>query len=174
MTSQRKMRANRQNARASTGPKTASGKARASANARQHGLATPTALDDDLEWHADRFVREVTASCHGDDPRLMELARQIATSEAKLLRVRQERHQLLRKWPETSEGRAGLNSLSKVTAGQLLEDMSLQMERLDRYERRALSKRDKAIELFNAVLSIVTFRAGTGEKASFYDDHSGG
>lgn len=41
MSSERRSRANRQNARASTGPRTAAGKARSSRNARTHGLNTP-------------------------------------------------------------------------------------------------------------------------------------
>ena len=43
MTSARKLEANRRNARASTGPRTAAGKARAAQNARRHGLSLAAA-----------------------------------------------------------------------------------------------------------------------------------
>ena len=41
MASPRKIRANRANARASTGPKTAQGRARTARNALRHGLSVP-------------------------------------------------------------------------------------------------------------------------------------
>jgi hypothetical protein len=45
MASPAKIAANRRNARRSTGPRSAAGKARARRNAFRHGLATPASLD---------------------------------------------------------------------------------------------------------------------------------
>ncbi len=45
MTSEAKRAANRANAKKSTGPRSPAGKARASQNARRHGLSRPTAAD---------------------------------------------------------------------------------------------------------------------------------
>ena len=45
MTSERKIRANRENARASTGPKTMQGRARAAQNHFRHGLSIPVHSD---------------------------------------------------------------------------------------------------------------------------------
>ena len=55
MTSDRRQRANRANAKSSTGPKTAAGKARAAQNAFRHGLNVPV-LSDHL------FAPEVEAT----------------------------------------------------------------------------------------------------------------
>ena len=45
MTSDRQQRANRANAKSSTGPKTAAGKARSAQNAFRHGLNVPVRSD---------------------------------------------------------------------------------------------------------------------------------
>lgn len=56
--SERKARANRANAQASTGPRTAAGKARSRHNARKHGLTTPP---DAVQ--VARMARLLTADC---------------------------------------------------------------------------------------------------------------
>src|SRR5207302_8118385 len=48
VTSERKLAANRRNARASTWPRTVAGKARVARNARRHGLTVPIAADPAL------------------------------------------------------------------------------------------------------------------------------
>jgi hypothetical protein len=60
VTSARKIRANRANARASSGPKTAAGKAHSAQNAFRHGFNVPIFLDptlaSDVEALAQRIV----------------------------------------------------------------------------------------------------------------------
>jgi hypothetical protein len=62
MTTARQIEANRANARLSTGPRTERGKARASRNARRHGLSVPVLADSRLakqvEDLAHRIVEE--------------------------------------------------------------------------------------------------------------------
>ena len=86
MTSARKLRANRANARASSGPKTAAGKAQSAQNAFRHGFNVPICLDpalaSDVEALAQRIVGE------GADADVLEPARRIAEAHIDLRRVR--------------------------------------------------------------------------------------
>lgn len=86
-------RKTRINARASTGPKSESGKARASGNARQHGLSVPAVLDPSLA----KEIKELASKFVEPDasPHRHELALTIAAAQVDLLRVRQFRHQML-------------------------------------------------------------------------------
>ncbi len=93
MTSARKMRANRANARASTGPKTARGRAHAAQNAFRHGLSLPVCSDPALSEEVEALAREIA----GTDGRaeIRELARRAAEAQIDLRRVRSARHRLL-------------------------------------------------------------------------------
>ncbi len=51
MTTQRQLKANRANAKKSTGPRSAAGRARTSGNARRHGLTAPLPWKDVLRWY---------------------------------------------------------------------------------------------------------------------------
>src|SRR2546429_2861300 len=62
VTSERKSAANRRNARASTGPKTAAGKARVARNARRHGLNVPLAADPALSREVEALAQAI---CRG-------------------------------------------------------------------------------------------------------------
>jgi hypothetical protein len=55
VTSPAKIRANRQNARRSTGPRSASGRRRVAKNALRHGLAVPVALHPAANEAAERL-----------------------------------------------------------------------------------------------------------------------
>ena len=59
MTSQRKIEANRKNARASTGPKSKEGRERSARNARRHGLAVPIWGDPKAAADAAKLAREI-------------------------------------------------------------------------------------------------------------------
>src|SRR5258708_36082051 len=65
VTSERKSAANRRNARASTGPKTAAGKARVARNARRHGLNVPIAADPALEREVEVLAPAICRSFAG-------------------------------------------------------------------------------------------------------------
>jgi hypothetical protein len=54
MTTERKIEANRKNAKRNTGPRTALGKVRARHNALRHGLAVSIASDPELSAEAGR------------------------------------------------------------------------------------------------------------------------
>jgi hypothetical protein len=62
VTSERKIRANRANARASTGPKTARGRSHASRNALRHALSLPVSSDSVLSEEVEALAREIAGT----------------------------------------------------------------------------------------------------------------
>src|SRR5262245_3779508 len=92
MTSERRLRANRANARASTGPQSATGKKRASQNARRHGLSLSVGLDPILSERAKSLAREIAGE--GATSEILGLASRVADAEIDILRVRQARLEL--------------------------------------------------------------------------------
>jgi hypothetical protein len=122
--SRRKTDANRRNAQHSTGPRSVEGKARSAGNARKHGLAsTPT--DPAAVDFIERLTRVVVGDATDDGP-IADLARQIAAAEYDLLRIQRARLLLFERVAAAGEGAA-------------------ELEALDRYERRALSRRRRLI-----------------------------
>jgi hypothetical protein len=59
VTSERKIRANRANARASTGPKTAQGRARSARNAFRHALSLSVYSDSLVSEEVETLAREI-------------------------------------------------------------------------------------------------------------------
>jgi len=93
LTSERKIKANRANARISTGPKTRHGRARSAKNALRHGLSLPVQSDQALCEEVQALARQIAgrhASAH-----IQILARQVAEAQIDLRRIRYARHQLL-------------------------------------------------------------------------------
>jgi hypothetical protein len=76
LTSDRRQRANRANAKSSTGPKTAAGKARAAQNAFRHGLNVPVRSDPLLVAEIEAMARKISGPCC--DAETMDGARRIA------------------------------------------------------------------------------------------------
>ena len=96
MTSGRQLAANRANARRSTGPKTAAGKARSAGNARRHGLTAPPEMGALRAWY--RLILADPGASPDPlerDPR-RRAARNLAEAEAQLQRVRLAEEQYLR------------------------------------------------------------------------------
>jgi len=89
----RKAETNRANARASTGPKTAHGRASSAGNAFRHGLSIPVESDQVLCERTQALARQIAGS--DTSLHIQILARRIAEAQVDLLRVRSARHQLL-------------------------------------------------------------------------------
>src|SRR5262249_16224808 len=130
VTSARQIAANRRNARACTGPRTSSGKARASRNALRHGLTRSVRHDPQLARKIDALARTIAGREANAERR--EGADRIAAAEIELMRVRQARSELLAR---------------AATAPDLVRRLA----NLDRYERRARSRRRRAIRHFDDV-----------------------
>jgi hypothetical protein len=88
-----KTNSNRANARASTGPKTAQGKARSAANARRHGLSLPVLADPVLSEKVEALGQEIAGPDASSE--IQQVARRIAEAQIDLKRVRHARYKLL-------------------------------------------------------------------------------
>ena len=128
--------ANRANARKSTGPKTAAGKARVSRNARRHGLSRPLFCGGVFTPHVEALAREIAGE-NACGERLA-LTCNIAAAQLDLARIRIAKRDL--------QDAANFGS----TDAQHPCDWSAlsRLERLDRYEQRVFTRRRKAIREF--------------------------
>jgi hypothetical protein len=93
LTTDRKIKANRANAQASTGPQTAQGRARTAKNALRHALSLPVCSNPALSEEVETLAREIAGP--GANAQIQELACQAAEAEIDLRRVRYARYQLL-------------------------------------------------------------------------------
>jgi hypothetical protein len=151
MTSERKAQANRANARKSTGPTTPRGKVRAAGNARRLGSSLSVLADPVLSDQVAALTREIAGEA--SDGNSFELARRIAEAQIELQRVRQARHQFFADrlkslgYECSSKRASGPNSASPDPhefATILVQDFK-EIKAMDRYERRALSRRKFAV-----------------------------
>ena len=136
MTSPAKIRANRRNARRSTGPKSSAGKAIAARNSLRHGLTLPVLDDPSIARDIVELARCIETSVTGReaDPAGHALACHIAEAMIDLRRVRDA------KLPLTAAVHADPCDFRSL----------VQLSRLDRYERHALGRRKRAIWNFGA------------------------
>ena len=184
MTTELKIKANRENSRASTGPRTRYGRARAARNALRHGLSLPVGSDPVLSEQVEALAREIAG---GDaNAEIQECARRVAEAEIDLRRLRQARHQLLTcvLADPDYDGRANmrmklkslnsllrpgapdipLNAMANVWTSSLQGDDKLavilwreakRLQAFDRYETRALSRRKLAVQAFDTAIARV-------------------
>jgi hypothetical protein len=156
MTTARQVEANRVNARSSTGPRTKQGKARASRSARRHGLSIPVLADSGLSKDVENLTRKIV----GESPNPAQLgpARRFAEAQVDLTRIQHARHELLssglddhksvgvhKDMPAVSDKKSGAETFVVNLSNQMRT-----LKRLDRYERRALSRRKSATREFDA------------------------
>jgi hypothetical protein len=132
--------ANPRNAHYRAGPRTAKGKARSSHNALQHGLAAR------LPWTGatGRDIECLASVIAGPNPDACRLhfARIAAEAELELRRVRAVRLSWLAATMPADVGASHLGHQTQVPAARLPN-----LLRLDRYEQRALSRRNRALRL---------------------------
>jgi hypothetical protein len=179
LTSAAKVKANRANARSSTGPKTPQGRARAARNAHRHGLSLPLYFDPILSEEVEALACEIAGA--DANAKIRQHARRIAEAQIDLCRVRHARHQFLtdKLNDKYYDSRANerekvafichllgrnapdipLPALSKYLTSTpqgpekfaiILSQEAKHLLRMDRYEQRALSRRKFAIREFDA------------------------
>lgn len=178
MTNLRKRDANRQNASKSTGPKTELGKQRSARNAVRHGLSVSSLTDPC--WAPEAIALACSLVSDNASPVLRELAYKFAAAQIDLVRVSLARHQIVtemltdegfeparqrklreavfanqRYLPQGSFERL-MTALSGTPAGDektalVFCELTDKLIRLERYERRALSRRRHAMRAFSTV-----------------------
>ena len=170
MATERQIAANRRNAQKSTGPRSDAGKNRASRNAYRHGLSCGIASNAAYAKELDQRARKIAG-----DSKAVQHARAAAEGDLDLARARQAKAALIqRAFGALSSGAASrsmpepIRSLGAVLRGEatlletidpvptmLVQDPERLAEAvrrvlpdlvgLDRYERRASARRDRAI-----------------------------
>jgi hypothetical protein len=176
MVSALQLRANRANARRSTGPKSRAGKALAARNAYRHGLTRSLWVVPHLAADAEALAEVLAPAANAERK---SLARQAAAAHIDLDRIRRARHRLIVQefpnpdpLPRTKAGRIehfeGILRLEELfDTGQYvpwhlrrllhtpdaaeryaltIRNLARQLAIFERYERRAWSKRNKAFE----------------------------
>ena len=136
MSSPAKIRANRRNARLSTGPRSRNGKLIAARNARRHGLTLPVVGDPALSRQVDELARAIERSLTGAEADELghDYAVRIAEAVVDVRRVRAAKMRLV----------AALNA--DIDNAVPLK----QLASLARYEGRAFSRRWTALRDFDA------------------------
>jgi hypothetical protein len=140
MASLRKITANRRNTQYSTEPLTPNGKGRSKHNALRHGLAVRLPATGTVDRDVERLASAIAGP--DPDPCCGHFAKIAAEAELELRRVHAIRLSLLA--PRAPAGSAGPepdHETHATTAALLVGP------RLDRYERRALSRRNRALRL---------------------------
>jgi len=123
---EKQIRANRANAKKSTGPKTAAGRLKSSRNAVRHKLSVP--LPDDVTTATTEVLVRLLVRDTTDEAQLAA-ASEVALAQQELLRVRAVRNEMAARVRDLAS--ADIETLRRLAA-------------LDRYERLALSKRRRA------------------------------
>lgn len=173
MASERQIAANRRNARKSTGPRSGAGKTRAGRNAYRHGLTLSVTSTAGYAKQLETLVRKIAGDTK--DAVKLERARTLAQAEFELARVRRAKVALIERasaFGEVEPPRPIVSQLIRhlkaIQVGRLIDprpiDASATMPsqepdrsaeairrvlpelcKLERYERRAAARRDRAL-----------------------------
>ena len=170
MASEGQIAANRRNARKSTGPRSGTGKKRASRNAYRHGLTLNITSTAAFAKQLDKLVREIAGDSR--DAIVLERARTIAQAELDLARVRRAKVALIERasafgeidppqafstvtqikrffnaldrgkliLPKPSDSSATMPSQEPDRSAEAVRRVLPELRKLERYERRAAAR----------------------------------
>jgi hypothetical protein len=140
MSSAAKIAANRRNAQKSTGPRSAAGKGRTRHNAFKHGLCLPASYDArEIETLAAEFAADTVVSAEND------LALTAAEAHFEILRVRRAKVDLINGTARHLKGEDVRFMPEGERAALAFALKSTTLSAFDRYERRALARRNRAL-----------------------------
>jgi hypothetical protein len=173
MASERQIAANRRNSRKSTGPRSGAGKTRASRNAYRHGLTLSITSTAEYAKQLETLARKIAGDTK--DAVKLERARAIAQAELELARVRRAKvalierasafgeldpppctvTQIIRLIDAFERGRhivpksaATMPSQEPDRSAEAIRRVLAELCKLERYERRAAGRRDRAVANF--------------------------
>jgi hypothetical protein len=153
MPSDRELAANRRNARRSTGPRSGGGKKRAGRNAYRHGLSLSISSIATCAPEVERLARKIAGDAEHEI--ILERARAIAEAELDLARVRRAKIALIERvrafgvlaspLPPAIDCSAAMPTQEPQRSTEAVRRALPELLKLDRYERRAASRRDRAV-----------------------------
>jgi hypothetical protein len=132
MASNRQIAANRSNAQKSTGPRSKAGKEASRRNALRHGLAVSVGNDPTFSDGVEKLAKALSG--FGKTPNAGGIAREAAEAVLELSRISKIRAHLFEKFHAT--GPVDPDRLAELNAN---------LAKLERYERRAFSRRKLAL-----------------------------
>jgi hypothetical protein len=131
MASEKQIAANRKNAEKSTGPKTESGKRKSRSNAVRHRLAIGADRDPTLRENVEKLAGILSSA--RNEAQITQFAQDAAVAQIDLLRIRKIRASFFEAFYKNDQ------------SAEDVEQLSEQLRKLDRYERRAFSRRRRAL-----------------------------
>ena len=133
MASDKQIAANRRNAKKSTGPTTELGKSKSRSNAVRHRLAISADRDPLVQGDVERLTQIISSA--RNEPKITLSARHAAVAQTDLLRIRKIRAAIFEVFYKSDQ------------SAENVEQLSEQLRKLDRYERRAFSRRRRALDV---------------------------
>jgi hypothetical protein len=167
MATARQIAANRRNARRSPGPRSRAGRKRSSRNSFRHGLAAGVITNGGrIKW-VERLAREIAGA--GADIVTLECARSIAQAEFDLAQVRRVKLTVMSRIAalggfQTSDASRSQDQQTRCdvdrvetaampmtpsdgTAAEEIRTALSELTKLDRYEQRAATRRERAVHI---------------------------
>jgi hypothetical protein len=129
------------------GPRTIVGKAHSARNALRYGLSLPVLADPATAAEVDALARQMLPAT---DAEIGEHALAVAQAQVDLMRIRRARHDLIAATFAHLAGTAEEVGADLSAAPSPIPDLVVRLAAMDRYERRARSRRKFAIRAFNA------------------------